>query len=60
MTKKLCILLTVLLIVMGLAGSAHAELVDMHDGTIYDTDTQLSWLKDANYALTLGMLQMGE
>ncbi|MDD5542274.1 MAG: DUF1566 domain-containing protein [Acidobacteriia bacterium] len=26
---------------------AHASLVDMHDGTIYDTDTQLSWLKDA-------------
>jgi len=26
---------------------AHSELVDMHDGTIYDIDTQLSWLKDA-------------
>jgi len=29
------------------AGSASSTLVDMHDGTIYDTDTQLSWLKDA-------------
>jgi hypothetical protein len=25
-------------------------LVDMNDGTIYDTDTQLSWLKNANTA----------
>ncbi len=33
---------------------AGATLVDMNDGTIYDTDTQLSWLKDANYAMTSG------
>ena len=30
------------------------RLVDMNDGTIYDTDTQLSWLKDANHAATSG------
>ncbi|MGC2063169.1 MAG: DUF1566 domain-containing protein, partial [Thermodesulfovibrionales bacterium] len=33
--------------VIGLSVSAHAALVDMNDGTIYDTDTQLSWLKNA-------------
>ena len=32
---------------MSLYMPAKAALVDMRDGTIYDTDTQLSWLKDA-------------
>jgi hypothetical protein len=31
----------------GLSIPAYARLVDMRDGTVYDTDTQLSWLKDA-------------
>jgi len=38
---------SVLVMVIGLSVCAHAALVDMHDGTIYETDTQLSWLKDA-------------
>jgi len=46
--KKLGILLSVLVMVFGLVFSAQAALVDMNDGTIYDTDTQLSWLKNAN------------
>jgi hypothetical protein len=45
--KRISILLSVLIIVIGLSVSAHGALIDMHDGTIYDTDTQLSWLKDA-------------
>jgi hypothetical protein len=52
--KRVSILLCALLMVMGLSISAHATLVDMNDGTIYDTDTQLSWLKNANYANTSG------
>jgi len=48
--KRMCTLLSVLMMVIGLSVSAHAALVDMHDGTIYDTDTQLSWLKNANTA----------
>jgi len=36
-----------LALAIGLSIPAHAKLVDMHDGTVYDTDTQLSWLKDA-------------
>ncbi len=41
-------MLSVLIVLLGLAVSSHATLVDMHDGTIYDTDTQLSWLQNAN------------
>ena len=52
--KRLSVLLGVLLMVIGLALSSNAALVDMNDGTIYDTDTQLSWLKDVNYAMTSG------
>ena len=40
----------VMLIVLLFGVSAHATLVDMNDGTVYDTDTQLSWLKNANTA----------
>jgi hypothetical protein len=45
--KRMGTFLSALVMVIGLSVSAHAALVDMHDGTIYDTDTQLSWLKDA-------------
>jgi hypothetical protein len=48
--KWMGIFLSVLVMVIGLALSANAALVDMDDGTIYDTDTQLSWLKNANMA----------
>ena len=45
------LLIPVVMVVVLLFGvSAQAELKDMHDGTIYDTDTQLSWLKNANTA----------
>ena len=46
--KRMGTLLSVLVMVIGLSVSAHAALVDMHDGTIYDTATQLSWLKNAH------------
>jgi hypothetical protein len=46
----LCTFLSVLVMVVGLSVSAHGALVDMGDGTIYDTDTQLSWLKNASAA----------
>ena len=32
----------------GISASGHATLIDMTDGTIYDTDLELSWLKNAN------------
>ncbi len=42
------------LTVFGLTFSANAALVDNDDGTITDTDTNLMWIQDANYAFTSG------
>lgn len=43
------------LIVGMLAGSpVHAALMDRGGGMIYDTDLNITWLKDANYAKTSG------
>lgn len=44
----LCILISCFAI------SANAALVDNGNGTITDTDTNLMWLMDANYAMTSG------
>ena len=49
--KRLIIVLVILLYVV----SAKAALVDNGDGTITDTDTNLMWLQDANYAATTGV-----
>ncbi|MDH5641907.1 MAG: DUF1566 domain-containing protein [Nitrospira sp.] len=43
-----------LTLILGLTAPAKATLINMGDGTIYDTDLQLSWLQDANYAKTSG------
>jgi hypothetical protein len=45
--QKIGILLSSLIMVFELSISVQATLMDMNDGTIYDTSTQLSWLKDA-------------
>ena len=45
--KAMTSIFCVLAVVIGLSIPAYAKLVDMRDGTVYDTDTQLSWLKDA-------------
>ncbi len=39
---------------LGLAGTAQATLFDRGNGMIYDSDQDLTWLQDANYALTSG------
>jgi hypothetical protein len=46
--KKLSALLFALTLVFANLGPANATLYDMGDGTVYDTDTQLTWLKDAS------------
>lgn len=46
--KKIYAFLMTMVAVLGLSVSSYATLVDMGDETIYDTDLQLSWLKDAN------------
>lgn len=42
------LLVIAIVIAIGFSASAHATLIDMRDGTIYDSDTQLSWLRDAS------------
>ena len=39
---------------LGLAGTAQATLFDRGNGMIYDSDQDLTWLRDANYAQTSG------
>ena len=46
--KRFYVFLMTLVLVFGISVSAHATLIDMGDGTIYDTDLQLSWLQNAN------------
>src|SRR3972149_10605302 len=46
--KRFYIFLITLMLVFGISVSVHATLIDMGDGTIYDDDLQLSWLKNAN------------
>ncbi|MEW6221652.1 MAG: hypothetical protein AB1634_19260 [Thermodesulfobacteriota bacterium] len=38
-----------------MAGPARAELIDRGGGLIYDTDLNITWLQDANYAVTSGV-----
>jgi hypothetical protein len=39
---------------MGLAGGASATLIVRPGGMVYDTDLNITWLSDANYAKTSG------
>lgn len=39
--------------------SAHAVLIDRGSGLIYDTDLNVTWLQDAQYALTAGAATPG-
>jgi hypothetical protein len=47
-------LLAGLLLAAGLSGAAQAALIDRGGGLIYDTDLNVTWLQDANYAQTSG------
>lgn len=49
MTKALCFLILALSWI-----SSHASLIDRGRGLIYDTQQNITWLKDANYSLTSG------
>jgi len=52
MRKRL--LLLVVAVVLGLSGTANATLIDRGGGLIYDTDLNITWLQDANFAKTSG------
>ena len=41
-------------LVLALCNSASAALIDRGNGLIYDSDQNLTWLQDANYAMTSG------
>ena len=54
MNKKILGLLGAGVLILGLAGTAQAALYDRGGGMIYDSDQDLTWLQDANYAKTSG------
>jgi hypothetical protein len=39
---------------LGMSGAAQATLMDHGGGMIYDNDLNITWLQDANYAMTSG------
>ena len=52
MKKKTAVLLATA--ALALSTSANAALIDRGNGMIYDSDQNLTWLQDANYAQTSG------
>lgn len=52
--KRVFVFLMTLMIVFGLTVSANAILIDRGGGMIYSTDLDVTWLQDANYAMTSG------
>jgi hypothetical protein len=50
--KKVFIFLFTVAMVLGFSIVAHATLVDNGGGLIYDTDLNITWLKDANFSGT--------
>lgn len=52
--KRAYALLASLALLWGLPVSTHATLIDRGGGMIYDTDLNITWLQDANYAKTSG------
>jgi hypothetical protein len=54
MKKKVAGVLSTLVLGLGLSTTASATLIDRGNGMIYDTDQNLTWLQDANYAKTSG------
>ena len=52
-------LILALLVGVALSGAAQATLIDRGGGLIYDTDLNITWMQDANYALTSGYQPTG-
>lgn len=52
--KQLTTLFTILVIVVAFTTISWATLIDRGGGMIYDTDLNITWLQDANYAKTSG------
>ena len=52
--KRILASLFTLVMVYGFTVTGYAQLIDRGSGMIYDADQDITWLKDANYALTSG------
>ena len=52
--KKLSVILCTIVLVLGFVGTSSAFLYDRGGGLIYDSDQNITWLQDANYAQTSG------
>ena len=52
MMRKIGTLILALAMVFTYSTSTKAELIDRGGGLIYDTDLDITWLQDANYAST--------
>jgi hypothetical protein len=46
--KKFFIFLSVLILSFGMVSTVRADLLDIGDGTVYDTDTNITWYKRPN------------
>lgn len=45
--------------ILGISTASHADLFDRGGGLIYDSDNNITWLADANYAKTSGFNAIG-
>ncbi len=54
MNIKLIGLIPILVLTLGIATTANAGLIDRGNGMIYDSDLDITWMADANYAQTSG------
>lgn len=52
--KKVFVFFVLLTIIFGISISAHALMIDRGGGLIYDTELDVTWLQDLNYAMTSG------
>ena len=46
--------MTLALVLGFAAATSHAAFIDIGGGMVYDTDLNITWLQDANYAQTSG------
>lgn len=52
--KKIFGMLIAMMLILGISAQAQAGLIDRGGGLIYDSDQDITWLQDANYAQTSG------
>ena len=52
--KKIFILIFLMIIIFSLISTSSAYLIEYEGDIVYDTHFDITWLKDAKYALTSG------